>query len=66
MLFIKLLESLCNTRIYFRYFKALITKNGSTKYCKLIECFSQNLGGIGGGIPSPDKRYFGSTNFRRY
>ena len=44
----KIIESLRNTRIYFRYFKAIFIKNGSTKYRKLIEHFSQNLGGVEG------------------
>ena len=51
MLFIKLIGSLRNARIYSRYFKAIVTNNGSAKYRKLIEYISQNLGGVGGGFP---------------
>ena len=51
MLFIKLIESLCNTRIHFRYFNATYYKNGSAKYRKLIEYFSQNLGSVKGSFP---------------
>ena len=39
MLFIKLIERLCNIRIL----KLLITKKGPAKYRKLIAYFSQNL-----------------------
>ena len=47
MLFIKLIESLSNTKLFFfDILKLLITKNSSIKYRNLIEYFSQNLGGV--------------------
>ena len=52
MLFIKLIENVYLIQEFvFEILMLLITKNGSTKYYKLIEYFSQKLGGVGGGIP---------------
>ena len=52
MLFIKSIENVYVIQEFvFDILMLLITKNGSTKYHKLIKYFSQNIGGAGGGIP---------------
>ena len=50
-------------RIIFNILMLVITKNGSTKYCKLTEYFSQNLGGVGGGFPLHIKGILGILIF---
>lgn len=54
ILFIQFIMSI-QYQNFFIILKLLIKKKGSTKYCKLIAHSSQNLAGVGGGFPPPDR-----------
>ena len=66
MLFIKLIESLRNTRIYFRYFIATYYKKRLYQISQAYRVFLSKFRGRWRGFSPPDKRYIGGTNFCRY